>query len=79
MRQKSTRAKEPAAKTVQDIRRRTRKQYSAEEKIRIVECFHLQEAQAADWLKRAMEEGRMVRRGREKQAHSLFVTYGILP
>ena len=36
MRQKSTRAKEPAEKTVRDIRRRTRKQYSAEEKIRIV-------------------------------------------
>ncbi len=36
MRQKSTRTKEPAEKTVRDIRRRTRKQYSAEEKIRIV-------------------------------------------
>ena len=36
MRQKSTRAKEPTEKTVRDIRRRTRKQYSAEEKIRIV-------------------------------------------
>ena len=36
MSQKSTRAKEPAEKTVRDIRRRTRKQYSAEEKIRIV-------------------------------------------
>ena len=36
MRQKSTRAKEPAEKTVRDIRRRTRKQHSAEEKIRIV-------------------------------------------
>ena len=29
-------AKEPAEKVVRDIRRRTRKQYSAEEKIRIV-------------------------------------------
>ena len=36
MRRKSTRAKEPAEKTVRDIRRRTRKQYSVEEKIRIV-------------------------------------------
>ena len=36
MRQKSTRAKDLAEKTVRDIRRRTRKQYSAEEKIRIV-------------------------------------------
>ena len=36
MRQKSTRSKEPAEKTVRDIRRRTRKQYSAEAKIRIV-------------------------------------------
>ena len=30
------RAKDPAEKAVRDIRRRTRKQYSAEEKIRIV-------------------------------------------
>ncbi len=36
MRQKSTRAKDPAEKAVRDIRRRARKQYSAEEKIRIV-------------------------------------------
>ena len=36
MRQKSMRAKEPAEKAVRDIRRKTRKQYSAEEKIRIV-------------------------------------------
>lgn len=36
MRQKSTRAKDPAEKAVRDIRRRTRKQYSVEEKIRIV-------------------------------------------
>ena len=36
MRQKSTRAKEPAEKTVRDIHRLTRKQYSAEEKVRIV-------------------------------------------
>ncbi len=36
MRQKSVSSKEPAEKVVRDIRRRTRKQYSAEEKIRIV-------------------------------------------
>ena len=36
MRQKSTRAKEPAEKTVRDIRHRPLKQYSVEEKIRIV-------------------------------------------
>ena len=36
MRQKSTGSKESAEATVRDIRRRTRKQYSAEEKIRIV-------------------------------------------
>ena len=36
MRQKSVRLKEPAEKVVRDIRRATRKQYSAEEKIRIV-------------------------------------------
>ena len=36
MRQKSGPAKEPAEKVVQDIRRATRKHYSAEEKIRIV-------------------------------------------
>lgn len=36
MRQKSMGAKDPAEKAVRDIRRRTRKQYSAEEKIRVV-------------------------------------------
>jgi transposase len=36
MRQKSMSSKDSAEKTVRDIRRRTRKQYSAEEKIRIV-------------------------------------------
>ena len=36
MRQKSTRVKDLAEKTVRDVRRPTRKQYSAEEKIRIV-------------------------------------------
>jgi transposase len=36
MKQKSLNGKEPAEKAVRDIRRGTRKQYSAEEKIRIV-------------------------------------------
>src|SRR2546421_3115824 len=36
MRQKSGPAKEPAAKIVKDIRRATRRQFTAEEKIRIV-------------------------------------------
>ena len=36
MRQKSGKLKEPAEKVVRDIRRATRKQYFAEEKIRIV-------------------------------------------
>ena len=36
MRQKSMSSREAADQTVRDIRRRTRKQYSAEEKIRIV-------------------------------------------
>ena len=36
MRQKSGPGKEPAERVVQDIRRATRKHYSAEEKIRIV-------------------------------------------
>jgi len=36
MRQKSGRSKEPAAKVVKDIRRATRRRFSAEEKIRIV-------------------------------------------
>jgi transposase len=36
MRQKSAPAKEPAEKIVKDIRRATRRQFSAEEKIRIV-------------------------------------------
>jgi transposase len=36
MKQKSQVSKEPAGQAVRDIRRKTRKQYSAEEKIRIV-------------------------------------------
>ena len=36
MRQKSGQSKEPAEKVIKEIRRATRKQYSAEEKIRIV-------------------------------------------
>ena len=36
MRMKSGKHKEPADKVVKDIRRRTRRQHSAEEKIRIV-------------------------------------------
>ena len=36
MRQQTRSSKEPAEKIVQDIRRATRKHYSAEEKIRIV-------------------------------------------
>ena len=36
MRQQSMDAKQAADRTVKDIRRRTRKQHSAEEKIRIV-------------------------------------------
>jgi transposase len=36
MRQKSMSSKDSAEKTVRDIRRKTRRQYSAEEKIRIV-------------------------------------------
>ena len=36
MKQKSMNTKEPAERAVRDIRRRTRKQYSAEDKIRIV-------------------------------------------
>ena len=45
MRQKSMSKNDPAERTVRDIRRKTRKQYSAEEKIRIVgviEPPHLQ-------------------------------------
>ena len=36
MRQKSMTSKDPAEKVVRDIQRRTRRQYSSEEKIRIV-------------------------------------------
>ncbi len=36
MRQKTMSTRSPAEKTVRDIRRKTRKQYSAEEKIRII-------------------------------------------
>ena len=48
MRQKPMGAKEPAERVVRDIRRRTRKQYSAEEKIQIVlEGLHDDESIAA--------------------------------
>ena len=36
MRQKSVNVKDAAGRTIKDIRRRTRKQYSAEEKIQVV-------------------------------------------
>jgi transposase len=36
MRQQSNSAKDPVEKVVKDIRRATRKQYSAEEKIRMI-------------------------------------------
>ena len=36
MRQKSMRKNDPAERTVRDIRRKTRKQYTAEEKLRMV-------------------------------------------
>ena len=47
MRQKSGKLKEPAEKVVRDIRRATRKQYSAEEKIRIVLSDHRAPGQRA--------------------------------
>jgi hypothetical protein len=46
MRQQTRASKEPAEKVVQDIRRATRKHYSAEEKIRIV-CREIDAAYAA--------------------------------
>ena len=42
MRQKSMSKNDPAERTVRDIRRKTRKQYTAEEKIRIVVSGHVE-------------------------------------
>ena len=56
MRQKSGTGKAPAEQVIKDIRRATRKQYSAEEKIRIVleglrgeEIHERWPAEHADW------------------------------
>ena len=54
MRQHSNLAKDTAEKVVKDIRRATRKQYSAEEKIRIVlEGLRGEDSIAELWLKMA--------------------------
>ena len=52
MRQKSKPSLEPAEKVVRDIRRATRKQYSAEEKIRIVVAGLRGEDSIADLCRR---------------------------
>ena len=58
MRQKSMSAKSPAEKAVRDIRRKTRKQYSAEEKIRIVlEGLRGEESIAALCRREGIAEG----------------------
>ena len=72
MRQKSWTGKAPAEQVIKDIRRATRKQYSAEEKIRIVlECLRGEESIAAlcgreciaeslyyNWSKEFLEAGK---------------------
>ncbi|OJV00316.1 MAG: transposase [Nitrobacter sp. 62-23] len=72
MRQKSGTGKAPAEQVIKDIRRATRKQYSAEEKIRIVlECLRGEESIAAlcrregiaeslnyNWSKEFLEAGK---------------------
>ena len=72
MRQKSGTGKVPAEQVIKDIRRVTRKQYSAEEKIRIVlECLRGEESIAAlcrregiaeslyyNWSKEFLEAGK---------------------
>jgi transposase len=58
MRQKSMTPKEPAEKAVRDIRRRTRRQYSSEEKIRIVlEGLRGEESIAALCRREGIAEG----------------------
>ena len=51
-RQKSTSKNDPAERAVRDIRRKTRKQYSAEEKIRIVPDGLRGEASIAELCRR---------------------------
>ena len=72
MRQKSGTGKAPSEQVIKDIRRATRKQYSAEEKIRIVlECLRGEESIAAlcrregiaesmyyNWSKEFLEAGK---------------------
>jgi transposase len=58
MREKSMSTKAPAEKVVRDIRRKTRKQYSAEEKIRIVlEGLRGEESIAALCRREGIAEG----------------------
>ena len=72
MRQKSGTGKAPAAQVIKDIRRATRKQYSAEEKIRIVleglrgdesiaalcRCEGIAESLYYTWSKEFLEAGK---------------------
>lgn len=58
MRQKSITSKEPSEKVVRDIRRRTRRRYSSEEKIRIVlEGLRGEESIAALCQREGIAEG----------------------
>ena len=67
MRQKSQTRQTGAAKAIKDIRRATRKQYSAEEKIRIVldgplwRAGHRRALQAAGIDVKAISSGRSIR------------------
>jgi len=58
MSQKSGSVKEPAEKVVQNIRRATRKRYSAEEKIRIV----LEGLRGEDSIAELMLENRLLKK-----------------
>ena len=78
MRQHSNLAKDPAEKVVKDIRRATRKQYSAEEKIRIVldvldtDILVSAVAQAAKGLHLHRIGPQQSSRGRCKRRHPLL-------
>ena len=54
MRQKSMCKHDPAERTVRDIRRKTRKQYTAEEKLRSVVSGLRGEASIAAWCRRVL-------------------------
>ena len=81
MRQKSMSSRDAADRTVRDIRRKTRKQYSAEEKIRMVLSGLRGEDSIAELCRRegiAVQLVEGVPRGWQETAFGRYRTPGVL-